>query len=295
MTAGRRARERWFYLLLSPWLIGLVLLQIVPLGATLLAALTRWQPPLAPRFVGLDNFAALLSDERFARAVVNTVVYGVGTVVPGLVIGLALALLLHGVRRGATVLQATVFLPAVVGGVATAFMWGWMLNPRFGLVNGLLGLFGIAGPAWLHDPAWAMPAMILIGLWNVGVNVVVYLAALNSVPRELNEAALLDGAGRLARFRYVIWPALTPITFYLAIVNAIASFQVFTPTYVLTAGGPADATLTTSLYTYQTAFAAGELGYAAAMTVAVLLAVLALTGTQFRLLGRRVAYLGAET
>ena len=287
-------RERWFYLLISPWLIGLVLLQAVPLAATAGLSLTDWEPPLAPRWVGLDNLAGLAADPRFGAAVANTVVYGVGTVVPGLVLGLGLALLLAGVRRGGGLLRATVFLPAIVSGVATALVWGWIFNPRYGLIDGALGLVGIDGPAWLRDPAWAMPAMILMGLWNVGVNVVVYLAALQAIPAHLHEAAALDGAGPLARFRHVTWPALTPITFYLAVVNAIGAFQVFTPTYLLTEGGPDDATLTTALYTYQTAFGTGRLGEAAAMTVVVFAAVLLLTAGQFRFLGRRVTYLGAD-
>jgi multiple sugar transport system permease protein len=287
-------RERWFYLLISPWLIGLVVLQALPLAATAGLSLTDWEPPLAPRWVGIDNLAGLAADPRFGTALANTVVYGVGTVVPGLVLGLGLALLLAGVRRGGGLLRATVFLPAIVSGVATALVWGWMFNPRYGLIDGALGLVGLDGPAWLRDPAWAMPAMILMGLWNVGVNVVVYLAAVRAIPAHLHEAAALDGAGVVARFRHVTWPALTPITFYLAVVNAIGAFQVFTPTYLLTEGGPDDATLTTALYTYQTAFGAGRLGEAAAMTVVVFAAVLLLTAGQFRFLGRRVTYLGAD-
>jgi ABC-type sugar transport system permease subunit len=287
-------RERWFYLLVSPWLIGLVVLQALPLAATAGLSLTDWEPPLAPRWVGIDNLAGLAADPRFGTAVANTILYGVGTVVPGLVLGLGLALLLAGVRRGGGLLRATVFLPAIVSGVATALVWGWMFNPRYGLIDGALGLVGLDGPAWLRDPAWAMPAMILMGLWNVGVNVVVYVAALRAIPAHLHEAAALDGAGVAGRFRHVTWPALTPITFYLAVVNAIGAFQVFTPTYLLTEGGPDDATLTTALYTYQTAFGAGRLGEAAAMTVVVFAAVLLLTAGQFRFLGRRVTYLGAD-
>ena len=290
-----RPRERWFYLLISPWLIGLLALQLGPTAAAALLAFTAWEPPLAPRFVGLDNFGSLAADARFARALGNTFLYAAATVGPGLVLGLARALLLRGVRRGGTVVRAAVFMPAVVSGVATALVWGWILNPRFGLVDALFGLVGLPGPAWLRDPDWAMPAMVLIGLWNVGVNVVVYVAALDTVPPDLHEAAALDGAGAFARFRHVTLPALAPVSFYLAIVNAIAAFQVFTPIYVLTGGGPDDATLTTALYTYQSAFGAGQLGYASALTLVVFLAVLALTLTQFRVVGRRVPYGGADS
>ena len=293
--ARARSRERWFYLLISPWLIGLVLLQVIPLVAAVLVGFTRWEPPLEPRWVGLDNLATLVGDPRFGRAVQNTLVYALGTVVPGLVIGLGLALVLAGVGRGGGLVRATVFMPAILAGVATALLWGWVLNPRYGLLDGLLGVVGIDGPAWLRDPTWAMPAMIRVGLWNVGINVVVYLAALSTVPRELNDAAALDGAGPGARFRYVTWPALLPITFYLAIVNLIAASQVFTPTYVLTSGGPDDSTLTTALYLYQNAFDYGRLGYASAMAIVVFLGVAVLTALGFGAGARRVAYLGADS
>jgi multiple sugar transport system permease protein len=287
-------RERWFYLLISPWLIGFVALQLLPLLASAALSLTRWEPPLAPQWVGIDNFTRLVADERFVHALVNTVVYAVGMVGPGILLGLAIAIASSRAGRLTWFVRSTVFMPAVVAGVATALMWGWLLNPRFGLVNSLLSLVGIDGPAWLRDPSWAMPAMILIGLWNVGVNVVVYSAALNAVPRDLMEAAELDGAGRVAQFRAVTWPAVLPVTFYLAVVNAIAAFQVFTPVYLLTSGGPADATLTTALYTYQRAFSAGDLGYASALTAAVFALVALLTLALFRVAGRRVPYLGLE-
>ena len=291
---GLRPRERWFYLLIAPWLIGLVVFQAAPIAGAAALAFAEWAPPLPIEWVGTANFEAMLGDPRFWQAFGNTLVYGLGTVIPGLAIGLGLALLLRDQRRGGAVMRGAVFLPAIVTGVATALVWGWILNPRFGLLNAVLGLVGIEGPAWLQDPAWAMPALIVMGLWNVGVNVIVYLAALNTVPRELHEAAALDGAGRAGRFRHVVWPALTPITFYLAIVNAIGAFQVFTPTYLLTSGGPDGSTLTLALYTYQNAFDYGRLGYASALAIAVVVGLVALTALQFRLAGRRVAYVGAD-
>jgi multiple sugar transport system permease protein len=291
-VTGRR--ERWFYALIAPWLIGLIVLQLVPLLATTGLALSDWTPPAAPSWVGLDNLAALATDQRFLRSVVNTLIYTLGTVVPGLAIGLGLALLFDGLGRAGALARTIVFLPAVLAGVATALLWGWILNPRVGLLDALLGIVGIDGPSWLRDPAWAMPAVILVGLWSVGINVIVYAAALGAVPRAVLEAAMLDGAGRGARFRHVTWPALTPITFYLLIVGVVGAFGAFTSLYVLTGGGPQDATLTTAIYTYETAFAAGRLGFAAAMTVVAIVVVLGLTAVQVRVGGRRVAYLGAD-
>jgi multiple sugar transport system permease protein len=289
-----RSSERWFLLFVAPWLIGFVFLQAGPLFASAALALTDWLPPAPPTFIGLDNFTRLAADERFIHALYNTVVYAFWTVVPGLAIGLAIALVLQGRGRLRAGVRTTVFLPAIVAGVATALMWGWVFNPRSGIVNGLLESIGVRGPAWFDDPTWAMPALVVMGLWNVGINVVVYAAALNNVRRDLLESVLLDGGGAWARFRHVVWPALTPMTFYLAIVNAVAAFQVFTPTYVLTAGGPQDATLTTSLYTYEEAFGAGRLAYASAMNLVVLVLVMALTVLHFRFGERRVSYGAAE-
>jgi len=281
-------------LLVSPWLIGFAFLQALPALASVGVAFTDWQPPAPPQWVGLANFQKLLTDAHFAHALYNTAVYAFWTVVPGLAVGLAIALVLRGRGRFTAGLRAAVFMPAVVAGVATALMWGWIFNPRSGMVNGLLAAFGIAGPTWLDDATWAMPAIVAIGLWNIGVNVVVYVAALGGVSREIEDAAALDGAGHVARLRHVIWPALTPVTFYLAVVNTVTAFQVFTPSYLLTGGGPQDATLTTSLYTYQVAFASGQLGYGAALTCVVIALVLAIAFIYFRYAGGRVLYGAAQ-
>ncbi len=212
----------------------------------------------------------------------------------GIFLGLVLALLLNQKRRGVSLFRGIFFLPVVVSGVATTLVWGWVFNPRYGLVNALLALVGIRGPAWLQDEHWAMPALILMSLWNVGVNMVIYLAALQDVPVELNEAAALDGAGRWARFRYITWPLISPVTFYLIVVNLIGSFQMFTPTYILTRGGPNNATLTLPLYIYLNAFSWGNLGYASTLAFILFLFIAVLTLVQFRLAKRWVFYARGE-
>ena len=173
-----------------------------------------------------------------------------------------------------------------------ALLWSWIFNPRFGPLNALLALVGIAGPAWLQDENWAMPALMLMSVWHVGVNMLVYLAALQAVPPELHAAAALDGAGRWQRFRHVTWPLLSPVTFYLLVVNLIGVFQFFTPAYVLTKGGPNNATMTLPLYLYLNAFTWANLGYAAALAWVLLLLVLMITLLQFRLARQWVFYRG---
>lgn len=287
-----RRRERWFYLLISPWLIGLLLFQGGPIVAAFLLSFAEWPLPAPPQFVGVAHFRTLAGDPLVWRTLFNTGYYALGVVPAGLALGLALALLLERPRRGVALFRTIFFAPAVISGVALTLLWGWIFNPRYGLLNRLLQIVGIRGPAWLQDEQWAMPALILMSLWNVGINLVVYLAALQHIPDELLDAAALDGAGRWARFRHVRWPLLSPTTFYLLIVNMIGAFQIFTPIYILTRGGPNNATLTLPLYIYLNAFLWSKLGYATALALMLFLFVLALTALQFGTARRWVFYRG---
>jgi multiple sugar transport system permease protein len=289
-----KRRERWFYLLVSPWLIGFLLFQALPLLGALLLSVTEWPLPQPPAFVGLDHFQAMAADHLFGRTLFNTAYYALGTVPAGLLLGLILALLVNRRRWGMRFFRTIFFVPAVISGVATILLWGWIFNPRYGLVNAALALVGVRGPGWLQDEAWAMPALILMSLWTVGTNMVVFVAALQGIPRDLYEAAELDGAGEWPRLRHVTWPLISPVTFFLLIVNLVAAFQVFTPTYVLTRGGPNNATLTLPLYIYLNAFAWGRLGYASALAMVLFLSVLLLTFVQFRLADRWVFYASGE-
>lgn len=269
-------RDGWFYLLLTPWLAGVVLFWGGPALGALLLSFADWPLPQPPKLVWLAHFSEMLGDGLFWRSLWNTLVYAAGVIPAGLALGLLLAALLNRRGRAAGLWRGVFFLPVVVSGVATALLWGWMFNPRYGLVNGLLGLFGIQGPGWFYDEHWAMPALILMSLWNVGVNMVVYLAALQSIPHELSEAAAMDGASVGRIFWHITRPLLAPATLYLLIANLIGAFQVFTPAYTLTRGGPENATLTLPLYIYLNAFSYGKLGYASALSFALTAIVLSL-------------------
>jgi multiple sugar transport system permease protein len=294
VTGNRRRQERWFYLLISPWLIGFILFQGGPLLAALLLSFSNWEWPQSPTFVGLTHFQEMTVDPLFLKTLFNSAYYAVGSVPLGLLIGLGLALLVNRRLRGIAIFRAIFFLPVVISGVALALLWGWLFNPRFGPVNIFLGALGIDGPGWLQDKNWAMPTLILMSIWQVGVNMVIYLAALQQVPKALYEAAALDGADPLRRFRHITLPLISPVTLYLTIIGFIASFQVFTPTYVLTRGGPENATLTLPLYIYFNAFAWGEPGYASALAALLFILILGLTLIQFRVARRWVFYLGRQ-
>ena len=287
-------RERWFYLLISPWLIGFVIFQGGALAAAFLLSFAEWKAPQPPTWVGLEHFRTLSSDPLAGKTVLNTITYTVGTVPTLLLLGLVLALLLHQKRRGVVFFRTLFFLPVIVSGVALTLLWGWLFNARYGLINVFLAGVGVRGPAWLQDEQWAMPALILMALWNVGTTMIIYLAALQNVPRELYDAAAIDGANRWQKFRFITWPLISPATFYLIIVNTIAAFQVFTPAYILTRGGPANSTLTIALYIYFAAFRNGSLGYASVLSLILFFIIVALTIIQFRLADRWVFYLGQD-
>ncbi len=287
-----KRRERWFYLLIAPWIIGFVAFEGGPIVAATMLAFAEWPLPQAPRWVGFQHFRTLLSDPLFGRSLLNTLSYTAGAVPLGIIFGFVLATLLHRRRPGVRLFRTLFFLPSMLSGAALTLLWGWIFNPRYGLVNTSLAAVGVRGPGWLQSEAWAMPTLILMSLWGVGITMVVYLAALDGVPEDVVDAARLDGAGRWATFWHVTWPLLSPVTFFLVVVGAIGAFQLFTPAFLLTRGGPDYATLTLPLYLYQNAFSYSRLGYASAIGVALFVCTVVLVLLLFRVLGRRVFYQG---
>jgi multiple sugar transport system permease protein len=285
-----RRRERWFYLLISPWIIGFILFQAGPLIASALLAFANYNLTKGITWVGLRHFENMLTDDVAIKALGNTVYYTLGSVPPGMFVAFCLASLLNQKIRGVTIFRTIFFLPAVVTGVAVIMLWGLIFNPNFGLLNAMLEWIGINGPAWLQDEDWAMPAMIIMSLWSIGWIMLIYLAGLQSVPQELYEASDIDGATWLQKLRFITVPMLSPVTFFLLITNLITSFQIFAPAFVLTRGGPLNATTTLSLLIYQSAFQYSSLGYASALAVVLFLIILAITIIQFKLSKNWVFY-----
>ena len=191
---------------------------------------------------------------------------------------------------GLTFFRATFFLPSIVPGVAAAVVWAWILHPEYGIINDMLGRLGIPGPPWLTSEVWSKPAFILMSLWGVGSTAIIFLAALQDMPLHLYEAAEIDGANLFQRARYVTMPLLTPAIFFNLIMGVIGSFQVFTAGFLLTDGGPQNATLFYTLYIYRNAFRYFEMGYAAALAWVLFFIILALTLLIVKYLGGRVHY-----
>lgn len=276
---------------MPPLLIGLLLFTYGPVLAALGLSFTRGDYVSMPRWVGLDNYAALAADDLFWRSLTNTLYYVVGVVPAGLVLSLLLAIAMNQKLRGIVFFRTIFFLPTITSSVAISLMWLWIYNPEFGVLNFLLRQFDIRGPAWLSSTTWAMPAVIIMSVWRgLGYNMIIYLAGLQGIPDVYYEAAEIDGAGWWAKFWYITVPLLTPTTFLLLILGVIGAFQVFEYTYVMTQGGPLYSTLTVVLHIYNNAFRNFQMGYASAMAYVLVFVILVLTLIQFRLQRRWVHY-----
>lgn len=271
------------YLFISPWILGMVLFALGPILASFGLAFTRWNLFTEPEYVGWANFQKLAHDPLFYKSVFNTIYYTVFAVPLGLVLALGLAMLVNHRLRGVNFFRTAFFLPNVVAGIAMLLLWKWLFDPNFGLINlfldwtGLMAVFewiGIGRPQWISSRAGAMPGLVFMSIWGLGGSMMIFLAGLQNIPRELIEAAELDGAGPWKRFRYVTVPLLTPTIFFLMMVGVIASLQIFNQAYVMTQGGPAHATLFYVLYLFQTAFERFQMGYACAMALVLFIITL---------------------
>ena len=278
------------YLCLSPLLLHFLLFLAFPLVFSLYLSMTSWDllSPDKP-FVGLGNYAQLFHDADFWRAAVNTVIFAFWRVVVGTVLALLLALLVNQKMRGISVFRGAIFAPVITSLVAISVVWLWLYDPSYGLLNLPLKALGMTPLAWLQDPHLAMPAVIIMSIWKgVGYAMVIYLAGLQGIPEQYYEAALIDGAGAWARFRFVTLPLLTPVTLFVLVISTIGAFQVFAQIYVMTSGGPVKSTTVAVYYLYQQGFQFFHMGYASALAWVLFLVMLVLTVVQFRFFRQEV-------
>ena len=260
---------------------------------SLVLSLTRWDVLTPPIFVGLANFQRLVEDPLFWKSLYNTMIYTILNVPLSLAGSLSLALILNRRVPGVSIFRTLFYLPELTPIVATSLIWAWVLNTHFGILNYLLSRLNLAPIPWLESTTWALPSIVLMSLWTIGGSrMLIFLAGLQGVPEELHEAAALDGASSWARLWYVVLPMLSPVIFFNLVLGVIFSFQVFTPAYIVTNGGPADSTLVYGLYLYRNAFQYFQMGYASSMAWILLLLLLAFTWLQFRLMQRWVYYEG---
>jgi multiple sugar transport system permease protein len=292
----REAIEGFIFLL--PWLIGFIAFSGGPIIASAFLSLTKYNVLSPPTFIGFQNYAyALTKDDLFIPAILKTLYYAVLVVPPSIVLSLAIALLLNQKLSGTAIWRTMFFLPTLTPVVAAALLWRWMLNPDVGLVNYLLAQVGIKGPGWLSSIEWAVPSLALVGLWTSvgGAQMIIFLAGLQNVPQELAEAAQIDGAGALTRFRHVTLPLVTPTIFFNLILGIIFSLRTFDIAFVATNGGPARATWFISIHIYQNAFVSFDMGYASALSWMFFIIVMLITFLQFRVSGRWVFYAGEKS
>lgn len=266
------------YLALLPWVIGFLGFTVLPVGISFYLSFTEWDIMTAPRWIGLANYERMFTrDPLFRQALKVTGQFVLISLPLKLTLGLALALLLNLKVPGMNFYRTVFYIPAVISGVAVSLMWMWLLQPDTGIINTLLDQVNIKGPNWFWDPDWALPSVAMMSVWKVGGSAIIYLAGLQNIPLHLYEAAMIDGAGRWARFRRVTLPLLTPTIFFQLVIEMIDSFKVFTEAFVITQGGPLKATFFYLLYFYQEAFENFNMGYASALALVLTVIILVCT------------------
>jgi len=277
-----RSERRWAVFFLAPSLIGFLAFTALPVVASLGLSFVKWNLIHPLEFVGLGNYAKAFGDMMFWRVLKNTVVYTLGTVPSAMVLSLALALALNQKIRGVTLFRGLYYLPVVAPMVAVTMVWRWLYNVNFGVINYVLSLVNVPAVPWLTSTRWAMPSVIIMSVWkSLGSGMVIYLAGLQGIPQHLYDAAAVDGANAWQRFRHITLPMLATTTFFVMVTSIISSFQVFGQVFVLTRGGPANATATMVYYIYQNAFQSFRMGFASALSWLLFAVIFVFTLIQF--------------
>lgn len=283
------------YSFILPNFIGFLCLTFIPIVFSFILSVCEWDAGNASTisFVGLDNFRAMANDPTFKIATKNTFIYTIGVVPATMILSLLIAMLLNCNIKGRTFFRAVVFFPYVASLVAVGVVWNALFHPSNGPVNQLLAALGVENlPRWAASTTWAMPTLILLTIWkNVGYYTIVYLAALQGVPKELYEASRIDGASAWQRFKNITWPMVTPTTFFVVVMLTIFTFKVFDIMYITTQGGPGRSTQVLVYHIYNKAFVSQEYGYASALAMILFAIVLVVTLIQFRMEKKFTDYL----
>jgi multiple sugar transport system permease protein len=284
---------------ISPWFIGFLIFTAGPMVASLVLSLTDYSILQAPSFIGLANYQQLITDPKVALSLSNSIYYAILNVPLSIIVALALAMILNRVGKAAGFFRTAFYLPSVTPSVAIGTLFLWLLNPRVGLVNRALALFGINGPGWTTDPNWIKPGIVLMTLWGVGGTVIILLAALRNVPNELYEASNIDGASGWTQFTKITVPMISSSLFFVLIVNMISSLQIFDQVYTMyfglqakTSPAASSAGLFYNIYLFRQAFEFLHMGFASAMAWLLFVIILILTVIQLRISRRWVYYEG---
>lgn len=278
----------WFLL---PYLLGLAIFTVGPLLASFIISFHSWDLFTEPKSVGLANYVKLLHDPLFWKSLWNTF-YFAGLAVPGgIFLGLLMAVLLNRELPGMKFFRSLYFMPVFTPMIAVAMVWIWLYEPQYGLFNSFLDFLGIQGPDWLGDEKWAMISIVIMSVWKgFGYSMIIFLAALKDIPRSYYESAEIDGATSWQKFWRITFPLVSPITFFLVVMNLITSMQVFDQMYAMTKGGPNDATLSIVYYLYKNGFEFFRMGYASAIAWGLFIVILVLTLIQLKVQKKWVFY-----
>lgn len=296
MSQRRKKEIFWGYVFVLPFIIGFLVFMLGPMIFSIIGSFTDYNLTSKMNFIGLANFKRMFfSDDLFWKSLYNTIYFVIFTVPLTTVMSIFLATILNQKMRGISFFRTIFYLPAILSGVAVYILWMQLLSPSSGLINTFLAWFHIEGPAWLFDPQWTKPALILMKLWSAGGAMLLYLATLQNVPNTLYESAEIDGAGIWKKFKNITLPLITPIIFYDIITSTIGSFQIFQEAYVMTkngTGGPANSLLFYNLHMWNKAFVAFDMGYAMSMSMVLFIIVLVLTFINLKLAPQWVYYSG---
>lgn len=297
MTKSEKRNLRNGLLFASPWLIGFVVFIGYPVITSFYYSLCYYDAISRPKFIGLDNYKILLfQDPLLWKSLYNTLYMVVLGLPIGLIASLVLAIFLNQKVRGLAFYRTIYYLPSITPVVALSILWLWLLNPQMGLINSIqipiLRTVGLSAPGWLGDPFWAKPALVFMGVWGVGNTIIIFLAGLQDVPQQLYESAAIDGATTWRKLWHITLPMLSPVIFFNVIMGIIGSFQYFTQVWIMTRGGPQDATLFYALYLFNNAFLFSKMGYASAMAWILFLITLICSLVVFKSSARWVYYAG---
>ncbi len=278
MTRGERRNLRIGLAFISPWIIGFLVFTLYPVAASLYYSFCDYDVLTRPVWVGTLNYRDMAADSVFWKSLWNTFYFAAFSLPLGMVVSLLTAVLLNQAVKGRSFFRTAFFVPSLVPVVAGCMIWLWILNGKLGLLNAALSSVGLQGPQWLSDELWTKPAIILMSLWGCGNTIVIYLAALQDVPRSLYESAEIDGAGFWTKLRHITIPLISPVIYFNLIMGIIGSLQVFAQAFVmLGGGGPNRSVLFYAVYLFENAFKYRQMGYASAMAWVLFILILGLT------------------
>ncbi|HHV80958.1 MAG TPA: sugar ABC transporter permease [bacterium] len=274
---------KWGIVLALPAILGFLIWTLGPMVASFILSFTDWNVVSTPHFIGIENFRKMfMEDFIFKKSIYATLYYTLGSVLSTVIFAFLIALLLNQKIKGLPIFRTIFYLPSITPAIASAMLWIWLFNPDFGLLNQLLGRFGIPRLQWIYDEKQVIPSLIFMSIWGMGGTMIIFLAGLQGIPQEFYEAVDMDGGNWWHKFRYITIPMMTPTIFFNLVMAIIGTFQVFTSAYIMTSGGPNYASMFYVYYIYLSAFRYGDMGYACALAVILFFIILSFTLVVFR-------------